>query len=306
MATFSYEIGYRGKVALGSAPILATGGSVNLQQNPIMATGVWGAGVYNAAESVIYAPDFLRMEGDISFELTEGTAFTQLKEFGFTNRGVSTGKNISLLPNGTGGYTGKAWCSSMSFDANEGSIITGSFGYTSGEVETGWSPDPATGTGDETDIGTGSASSFTAVFPYWGTKVTLGSADQSGIISWNASYNSEVILLSLCDGATTAPVGPDYILIGQMSADGSFTVFGMPELLDLSTFQGSKACKITINSYNPATAATVAHSIDFSKILFSQGGSSIQTGNSYVQADFNFTALGDGSNPPMNIDQASA
>lgn len=313
MANFSHELGYRGKVSLGGVPIMATGGSINVSQSPIMATGVWGAGSYNAAESIIYAPDFLRLEGDVSFELTHGAFIDMLVKFAFTERGINNGKQIQILPNGTGGFNGPVWCQSLNMDASEGSLLSGSFGFASGEVEEGWSPVPVPGTvdGTQTDVGTGGGASavsgFTGVYPYWGTQVYLGDVGspptkQDDIITWSANYSSEVVLLNLCTGRETAPIGPDYIMVGAMSADGSFTLFGLQDLLNVDTFQGSRSCEILSHAYDANSASSPGSAkIKFGKVLFTQGSTSIQQGSSYITADFSFQALGDGSGPPMEL-----
>ena len=296
MATMKYEIGYRGYASLGGSRLLATGGSCNINQDPIMASGVWGAGAYNAAENVIYAPNYLRLEGDISFELASGDIFTVLKEF--TTEDRATGKTLELMPNGAGGYSGDAWCSQFSLDCSEGAIVSGSVGFT-GVGFDGFTATAASGGSGTGDTGQGSPlgeGGLDGVFPYWGTSVSVGGSKQDDIISWNASYSSEVVLLSLCSGATTAPTGPDYVMMGSMTADGSFTLYGLPSLLASTTFQGDKSCSITMNP-TKGTAGTVT----FGKIIFSSGGTSIQTGSTYVQADFSFTALGDGTKPPMGI-----
>ncbi|MDD3155059.1 MAG: hypothetical protein PHS41_09335 [Victivallaceae bacterium] len=54
------------------------------------------------------------------------------------------------------------------------------------------------------------------LIPYWQTKV----GSYTDIISWNATYNSDVQLLKCCRGESVAPKGADYVLLGDMTGDG--------------------------------------------------------------------------------------
>ena len=56
--TFTYDVGYMGVVKVAQKTILATSGSVQVEQTPIFSSGVWGAGWYNAAQQVAYAPHY--------------------------------------------------------------------------------------------------------------------------------------------------------------------------------------------------------------------------------------------------------
>ena len=55
--------------------------------------------------------------------------------------------------------------------------------------------------------------------------------------------------------------------------------------------------KITVNS--PAGEKYVIY---LPKIVKSSGGTQIQTGSGFITADFNFSAIGDGKNPPLALD----
>jgi hypothetical protein len=57
---FSHAVGYRGYCALAGTPVLCTGGSISLTQDPIMGSGVWGAGYANAAP-IAYAWNYLNL-----------------------------------------------------------------------------------------------------------------------------------------------------------------------------------------------------------------------------------------------------
>jgi hypothetical protein len=77
---FSHAVGYRGICAIGNSippgpdgditwtepsistmtTVLCTGGNINLTQDPIMGSGVWGAGYQNAAP-IAYAWNYLNL-----------------------------------------------------------------------------------------------------------------------------------------------------------------------------------------------------------------------------------------------------
>jgi len=63
---FSHAVGYRGYCSLNSTNILCTGGNINLTQEPIMGSGVWGAGYANATQ-IAYAWNYLQLEGNANF-----------------------------------------------------------------------------------------------------------------------------------------------------------------------------------------------------------------------------------------------
>lgn len=56
---FSHAVGYRGLCKLRDNYLLCTGGSINLTQDPIMGSGVWGAG-YKVASPIAYAWNYLQ------------------------------------------------------------------------------------------------------------------------------------------------------------------------------------------------------------------------------------------------------
>jgi hypothetical protein len=52
-----------------------------------------------------------------------------------------------------------------------------------------------------------------------------------------------------------------------------------------------------------ASAPQNKDKIIFGSIVFSSGSTDIQTGSSFIQSSFNFTALGNGKNPIMSLQQ---
>jgi hypothetical protein len=61
--------------------------------------------------------------------------------------------------------------------------------------------------------------------PYWKTNVVANNVLLKDIISWSCSYNSDIQMLKCCNKESTAPLSADYILLGEMSGDGNYTIF---------------------------------------------------------------------------------
>lgn len=294
--TFSNAVGYRGYASIGGTGLLATGGQISLNQDPLLSSGVWGAGHQNAAANIAWAYNYLRLEGNISYELTKGGVWSAVQQFAFTNRTSAT--TIVLKPDGENGYDGDGYCSGVSFSCSEGQLVSGDINFM-GDAGTG-SNITANGGANSDELGAGNASGFYGaiggadkVIPYWATSVS-GVTDT---ISWNCSYNSDIQLLKCCKGETSPPTGADYVLLGDMSGDGSYTVFTLAGDFQPSSYHGEKNLTIAIAG---------AGSISIPKALVSSGSTSIQTGASYITADFNFTAIGDGTQAPISMTSSNS
>lgn len=315
---FSHAVGYRGYAKITSASktvyVLATGGNISLNQDAIFSSGVWGAGYKNAAEQIAWAYNYLRLEGSVDFELTYGDVWDAIREFALDDRTSSSNK-IILKPDGSNGFNGTAYCSSLSFDCSEGSVLTSSLGF-QGDAG-GTNAITALGTPNVSALGAAQTAQGTGtdayaflggygkLIPYWATKV--GAIQDC--ISWNCSYNSDIQLLKCCTGSGTSPEGADYILLGNMSADGSYTIFTLSG--DFTPYKYHQKKDLSISIKQPPTqsvgeteevaSSDDAYTLYISKALVSSGSTSMTTGASYIQADFNFTALGDGYNPPISM-----
>lgn len=344
---FTYDIGYMGVVKLGDwssgtsaynansstysmvgdpTAILATGGNINIEQSPIFSTGVWGAGWYNAAQQIAYAPNYVTTSGSVNYELTLGKAFTHLQDFAFEKRNL--GKMIYILPNGVAGYYGRGWCEGCSFSASQDSIVTGDFNFKTGNVQNCINTSSITDQ-DKAKNGTANVnedftSNYLAVFPFWASGVCL---DMSGdtirpeqnqavnwdenagtarndIIDWNASYSSQLVLVATCAnyGSVEQSKQAKYCALGTMTADGSFTIFKVAADLDPDKIRECRKCTIEMG---PACQPDEKAKIIFGSIVFSSGSTDVQTGSSFIQSSFNFTALGNGKNPIMSLKQGT-
>lgn len=299
--TFSHAVGYRGLASIGGTTILCTGGNINLTQDPIMSGGVWGAGYKNAAP-IAYAFNYLSLEGSVNFEWTTGSAagtssgvWSTLKSFAIEDR--TTKKAVKLLPDGKNGFDGQGWCSSLSFEASEGAALTGSLNF---KGDPGDNSITATGEGDESAAGLGTpvASGLVGavLVPYWKTSVGIGDVEegslmatsyeiQTDILNWSCSYNSDLQVLKCCNYQAEAPISADYIVCGEMSGEGSYTIFKISGNFAPTAYHGERGIQFTIDD----------KTVTIARALVNSGSTSMTTGASYVSCDFAFTALGNGT-----------
>ena len=290
--TFSHAVGYRGNCQLRKKQVLCTGGNINLTQEPIMGSGVWGAGYANAAQ-IAYAWNYLTLEGSANFELTTGGVWGILREACFTDRTVAS--EIVLLPDGVHGFTGNGWVSSLSFEASEGAAISGSFNFKGDPSQDSVVTD--SGNPTYSKDGTGSAKDFAGatLVPYWKTSVSAtGLEAANDIISWNCSYNSDLQMLKCCRMQSAAPKSADYILIGDMTGDCSITVFKIQGQFDPNDYH-TELSNLTFNVGSTKSYITIP------KAIINSASTSMATGASYVSAEFSYTALGDGTGSIMNM-----
>ena len=348
---FSHAVGYRGLCSIKptgfeKTVLLCTGGSIQLNQDPIMSGGVWGAGYANAAP-IAYAFNYLSLEGSINFEwVNNSTVWGALKAFAFTDRTDST--EVHLLPDGVNGFHGNGWCSSISFEASEGAALTGSMNFkgdpsdevggivSDNDVRT-LGIDKAEkispmneiqrldnlDTSDKLRFGTGSNGLNlvgATLIPYWNTKVSCKKSSGDGfdtvddVINWSCSYNSDLQVLKCCsygknlNATTHTPIGADYILCGEMSGEGSITLFALRESGALSFaptgFHTRKQyLTFTLGGFdaNDDAPTGIPKSVVIPNALISSGSTSMTTGASYITCDYSFTAIGDGVNSVLQM-----
>lgn len=345
---FSHAVGYRGLCQVkagddeGFSTLLCTGGNIQLSQDPIMSTGVWGAGYANIAP-ISYAFNYLALEGSANFELTtksqwgeaESPVWGTLRKFGFTDR-ASDQNEIHMLPDGTNGFKGHGWCTQLGFDASEGAAVTGNFAFkgdpstdagngiiTNSNVTTLGLEDPQLKYGAEYVEGQKTPPQVSdlvgsTLVPYWQTTIfaqaTTGSGDAPGVdqlpdirsgdnvipdvINWSCSYNSDLQFLKCCKYQPTPPVAADYALLGEMSCDGSFTVFALRE----SNMGGFNSANYHETKQYLTFAIGATNYIVIPFALIQSGSTSMTTGAQYITSEFNFTGLGDGFHSIMSME----
>ena len=318
--------------------ILCTGGNINLTQEPIMSGGVWGGGYANATP-IAYAYNYLSLEGSVSFEwVTNVKTWLALRGFAFEDRTEQT--KVTLLPDGVNGFSGNGWCSSISFEASEGAALTGNMNFKGdpGDKDGGGiqsnsdvenlglganSPKIKWGTGG---FGDGQVAPFAGptLIPYWNTKVSTGPTgnltDIDDVISWSCNYSSDLQVLKCCSfqkhlyddqnpisgwgSQTFTPINGDYILCGEMSGDGSLTVFALRESGACSFAPAgfhTKKENLTFTLGFDYTDKTSYETVTIPYALINSASTSMTTGASYVTCDYSFNALGDGSGPIMKM-----
>ena len=178
------------------------------------------------------------------------------------------------------------------------------------------------GTGGNGTGGTGYQIAGATLIPYWNTKAATQDADATGIqgnyttiddiINWSCSYTSDLQVLKCCSYGkhlhyeTHTPIGADYILCGEMSGEGSLTIFALREV---------GACAFSAKGFHKPKKNLVfvlggfdtsdtdlqgqAKSVLIPNALISSGSTAMATGASYISCDYSFNALGDGVNGVM-------
>ena len=316
--------------------LLATSGQVNINHEPIFSQGVWGAGYMNAAEQVAYANNYLRWEGSFAFQLSKlqgdgvRDCVSAINDFAFVNRGNPEGTFIQILPNGEQGFQGVGWCSSLSFNCSEGDVVNCDSNFQS--YIDGMSEDDGvmnqiiTGQSTNSKLGTSGGNlplSPNGLFPYWATQVFTGVAgglateatqQLADITNWSASYNSQIVPLKCCrqpkglseseygyaaEDLEGAPLGPDYILIGTMNADGNYTVFRLRGDFEPEAYHQDRSLRFQMAPSFAPNSEDIG--IYIPTAVNQSGSTSIQSGSQYITAEFSFSAVGNGKNPPLAL-----
>lgn len=317
--THSYDVGYRGVAKLGSdssncSMMLCTGGNISVSQDPIMSGGVWGAGEMNISP-IAYAWNYLTLDASITVEITTATSYWE----NFYGGGE---KYLVLYPEGTGGFAGSAYVTTTSVEASEGSAITGTKNLksTGGGLSGGkaWSQLTA----DEKNYGLGGKPSHLAgatLVPYWRTTVrnnvtskSSSSVDGSSvgsIISWSASSNRDVQFLKCCTLETQSPLNADYVVMGEITGDCSYTLFGLSGM-DGQSFhnehrnlvfmfnRGAQKGTTAAPQYSSNTNYSRQYETSYAGVFVpiairNSGSTSMTTGANYITSEFSYTAIGD-------------
>ena len=317
--------------------LLATSGQFTQTHNPIFSTGDWGAGYMNISERVAYANNIIRVEGSMGCEVTAGDGFTAMQNFAFTNRGAANGTSLLIYPNGETGFQGVGWCTSLSFAMSQDAILTADMNWSSyidGEsnvITTGENhntPYGATGTSGgnaappQDSDGNYLPFAYNSLYPYWGSSV-YGANDTLyyDIMSWNAGYDSSIEMLKCCGTSNShgdallstgtdinsAPVAPDYLGLGPMNATCSWEIFKLTGEFDYNMFHKEREATFLIttpmdgNTPGERLTGTHCYKIYLAKIVCDSNSSQIQTGNGWITASFNYSAIGNGKDAPMAI-----
>ena len=336
--THSYNVGYRGLAVIGSinytdenntiatlnkddcSVMLCTGGNVGVSQDPIMSGGVWGAGEGNISP-IAYAWNYLTLDCSMNVELTNARNYWH----NFINGGY-----YILYPDGNNGYSGTGYRTTTSVDASEGSALSGSInfkdtggGFNGGNTITnknmGTSQNyPGTessggGEGGENEEEKAYPLELAGdtLVPYWRTCITTSSTskDDEGkdvetetalgdIISWNVSSNRDVQFLKCCKMQNTSPISADYVVMGEITGDASYTTFGIKGSEQYHKQHKNLRFKLNIGKYEKqfGTSAQYYSNIVGVKIpiaICNSSSTSMSTGSSYVTTEYSYNAIGD-------------
>jgi hypothetical protein len=80
-------------------------------------------------------------------------------------------------------------------------------------------------------------------------------------------------MLKCCNNESTAPIAADYILLGEMSADGNYTIFRIKDEFAPTSYHEQK----TNLTFNVARG-----SIKIPLAIINSGSTSMATGASYI------------------------
>ena len=130
------------------------------------------------------------------------------------------------------------------------------------------------------------------------------------IISWNCSYNSDLQLLKCCNMETESPLSADYILCGEATAEGSYTIFKLANEFAPGAYHSvKKNLSFFLNMSDEAspghdrTGALYANdnikNITIPYVLVNSGSTSMTTGAQYITSEFSFNGIGNGVDPVL-------
>jgi hypothetical protein len=323
--------------------LLCTGGNITLSQEPIMSGGVWGGGYANATP-IAYAYNYLSLEGSANFEwVTNDAVWYAMRKFAFTDRTKQTtvkllpdGKNGF---SGNGWCSSLSFEASEGAALTGTMNFKGDPGDPNGGIQSAPNVTTIGATDQELQWGTGGAgywgnarhpSGFAGptLIPYWNTQVSTEGTTSGGgtgqvpiddVISWSCNYSSDLQVLKCCSfqknlydgnenprwGAIThTPINGDYILCGEMSGDGSLTIFALRQSGAASFAPAgfhTKKKNLTFTLGFDYTDEESYATVLIPYALINSAASSMTTGASYITCDYSFNAIGDGGGPIMEM-----
>ena len=119
-------VGYRGLVLLNNTLLLASSGDVTFAANPIKSTANWGAGSWNASDTVAWSANLPEIDANIECDVTAGAAIDEIEEFSKRYKISDGGTPLSIHPTNTWGFEGKAYCDSLTLKCQENQNLTAS------------------------------------------------------------------------------------------------------------------------------------------------------------------------------------
>ena len=355
-------VGYRGLVLLDNVLLLASSGDVTFAAAPIKSSANWGAGSWNAAETVAWSADMPTIDANIECDVTT-TAIGKIEEFSkrYKVSDQNGGTPVSIHPTNSWGFEGKAFCDSLSLKCAEKQNLTASIkckAYaTDSENGLTYDFDPLVngeqryGVNRQTgDLGIPNAGldntagtllqnvsgyaqlqgmAYNALYPYWFQRVYLALQKDTtpsangkeiprialsnvvwgnafdGISDWNATLNHNIQFKKTCcmrSGAPAAsggwPLAPDYVALGAMTGDCSLTFVGTLNEFDYNYYYHTRSFAAAFDSPAETDTPTSKHTVIIPAMTCESYPMSLQTGNDIITANFSYTAVGNGTDPP--------
>jgi len=315
-------IGYLGFLKLADQFLLCNSTGLNRQVNPLLSTGVWGAGWFNAATTTNYADSQQHFEGAMNFELQgEAAIWNLIRDWLIQQRAFP--QNVILSPNGIVTYnylidggdprTG-VWMSQAAITVDSTALITFSAtGIALKRVEvvasTNWKVGLKTNVGAPVKPLNPSPRNRNPI-PGWNTQALVtwpnapafwadpGALDGMVLTQANFTVNNNTQIVRGCTGDTN----PVAVIQGTITVDGTMNLWrdgGIPDpYVPDSNFTAENASVIFDLGGAPALTFRMRN------ILLTSDAHDVQGQNTLTSRNFGMAGLGDGVFPPFLMDLA--
>ena len=228
-------VGYRGFASLDGVLLLASSGSATMNAAAIKSSANWGAGSWNAAETVAWSADMPEIAVSIECDVTTKSV-GKIEKFSSRYNLVDGATPIVIRPSNSWGFSGAGYCESLKLAGAEKSNLTASieakaFFTNAQSVQNFGGRGVAAGTSDR-GIGNERGNDeeitsmpYNALYPYWGqsiylgmpygdinnpqphpkpgaeisrTNVALSRSPVRGVVDWNATLNHNIQFKKTC------------------------------------------------------------------------------------------------------------
>lgn len=198
-------LGYEGWMKIGDAYALGTGGGIPESETKLESSSGYGGqikapiGEIGIGSPRIY--DWQKWDGSVDFEANDGVLGVIL------GAALDRQNSVSIFVKTRQGniQQGSVFWNSISLQASQGSLVTGSLDFT------GLGREYAYGLWEQTSNGEGVCQLIGDPIPYWNTSVSGGT-----FLSWNIDFSQDVVRFFTCEN-NIVPVEPKFLAVGPMS-----------------------------------------------------------------------------------------
>ena len=196
--THTSFVGYRGFASLNGVLLLASSAQATINATAIKSTANWGAGSWNAADTVAWSADMPTIDASIDCDVTTKSV-GKIEKFSSRYGLVDGATPIVIRPSNSWGFDGSGYCDSLTLSCGEKQNLTASieakaffanaqsvrdfnapgvpsdgqnyadrgigYGATQGDMNANATPNANTSVAEMP---------YNALYPYWGQKVYLG------------------------------------------------------------------------------------------------------------------------------------